>query len=62
MGIADARMPMAGASAGSLVVASIKSGLTIQQQLDSFWAAAENCRQQGVFGRLRSVLKAQLQK
>eukprot|EP00775_Hariotina_reticulata_P005459 gene5459-5693_t len=62
MGIADASMPMAGASAGSLVVASIKSGLTIQQQLDSFWEAAHNCRQQGVIGRLRSVLKAQLQK
>eukprot|EP00879_Flechtneria_rotunda_P017169 GHRR01017981.1.p1 GENE.GHRR01017981.1~~GHRR01017981.1.p1 ORF type:complete len:180 (+),score=51.69 GHRR01017981.1:264-803(+) len=62
MGIANASTPMAGASAGSLVVASIKAGLTLQQQMGSFLEAAHNCRQRGVMGRLRAVLKAQLQK
>lgn len=42
------------------VVGGIKSGLTLQQQMDSFMEAAHACREGGVNGRLRSVLKAQL--
>lgn len=44
------------------VVGGIKSGLTLQQQMDSFLEAAHSCREGGVNGRLRSVLKAQLLK
>jgi hypothetical protein len=44
------------------VVASIKSGLSLQQQMNSFLEAAADCRQGGVAGRLRAVLKAQLQR
>eukprot|EP00882_Tetradesmus_deserticola_P023259 GHRQ01025307.1.p1 GENE.GHRQ01025307.1~~GHRQ01025307.1.p1 ORF type:complete len:185 (+),score=68.33 GHRQ01025307.1:400-954(+) len=62
MGLVDASTPMAGSSAGSLVVASIKSGLSLQQQMDSFLAAAADCRHGGVAGRLRAVLKVQLQR
>ncbi|KAF6259348.1 hypothetical protein COO60DRAFT_1016014 [Scenedesmus sp. NREL 46B-D3] len=62
MGLVDASTPMAGSSAGSLVVASIKAGLSLQQQMDSFLEAAADCRQGGVAGRLRAVLKAQLQR
>ena len=44
------------------VVGGIKSGLTLQQQMDSFLEAAQACREGGVNGRLRQVLKAQLQR
>jgi hypothetical protein len=46
----------------SQVVSGIKSGLSLQQQLDSFMEVAQACRQDGVNGRLRKVLKAQLHK
>lgn len=42
------------------VVAGIKCGLSLQQQMESFMQAARECRQSGVAGRLRAVLKAQL--
>jgi NAD(P)H-dependent FMN reductase len=44
------------------VVGGIKSGLTLQQQMNSFLEAAHACREGGVSGRLRQVLKAQLQR
>lgn len=44
------------------VVGSIKAGLTVQQQFESFLEAGHDCRNHGVNGRLRRVLKAQLQK
>jgi hypothetical protein len=44
------------------VIGGIKSGLTLQQQMDSFLEAAHACREGGVNGRLRQVLKAQLQR
>eukprot|EP00878_Enallax_costatus_P021256 GHUV01022498.1.p1 GENE.GHUV01022498.1~~GHUV01022498.1.p1 ORF type:complete len:257 (+),score=34.26 GHUV01022498.1:168-938(+) len=62
MGIAHAGTPMAGSSAGSLVVGSIKAGLTLQQQFESFLDAGHDCRSNGVNGRLRQVLKTQLRK
>jgi hypothetical protein len=42
------------------VVSGIKAGLSLQQQMDSFMEAAAACRQGGVNGRLRKVLKEQL--
>jgi hypothetical protein len=44
------------------VVAGIKTGLTLQQQMDGFLEVAANCRQHGVRLRLRRVLKAQLKR
>jgi hypothetical protein len=43
------------------VVSGIKVGLSLQQQMDSFMQAAAACRQGGVNGRLRKILKTQLQ-
>lgn len=42
------------------VVGAIKSGLSLQQQMDSCVAAAHNCKEHGINSRLRKVLKAQL--
>lgn len=44
------------------VVGGIKAGLSLQQQVDSFLDAAAACRQGGVNGRLRKVLKDTLHK
>lgn len=43
------------------VASGIKAGLSLQQQMDSFLEAAAACREGGVNGRLRKVLKTQLQ-
>eukprot|EP00878_Enallax_costatus_P045848 GHUV01055354.1.p1 GENE.GHUV01055354.1~~GHUV01055354.1.p1 ORF type:complete len:493 (+),score=165.50 GHUV01055354.1:717-2195(+) len=47
---------------GAQVVGSIKAGLTLQQQFESFLDAGHDCRSNGVNGRLRQVLKTQLRK
>jgi hypothetical protein len=60
MGIVNRDTPMAGASSGSLVVASVKVGLTLEKQMESFLEVAADCRKLGVKARLRSALKAQL--
>lgn len=44
------------------VAASIKAGLTLQQQMQCFFDVGNDCRRNGVNGRLRRVLKSQLQK
>lgn len=60
MGIVDRDTPMAGASSGSLVVASVKVGLPLEKQMQSFLEVAADCRKLGVRSRLRAALKAQL--
>ena len=60
MGVVDRDTPMAGASSGSLVVASVKVGLPLDKQMESFLEVAADCRKLGVKSRLRGALKAQL--
>ncbi len=59
-GVVDRSTPMAGASAGSLVIASFKCGLTFDEQMEHFLEVAHNCRKHGVHRRLRPLVKAQL--
>lgn len=62
MQIVSQATPMAGSSAGSLVVGGIKAGISLQQQMDSFLEVAHAAKEGGVQGRLRQLLKAQLLK
>ncbi len=47
---------MAGASAGSLAIATFNSGLSCVDALSAFKSFAANCRKAGTAGRLRGLL------
>lgn len=62
LGIVQPGSQMAGASAGSLVIACYNSGMDLNVVAESTYDFANNCRREGTRHRLRSLLGAYLDK
>jgi hypothetical protein len=56
-----ATTPLAGASAGSIIVACLRSGLPVERVTDACLSLAADCRSGGTRARLGPVLEAMLQ-
>lgn len=61
LGLLAADTPVAGASAGSLIAACTKSGLSYSTLLDATLQLSRDCRTKGTRFRLRRVLQSFLQ-
>lgn len=60
LGLLNANTPVAGASAGALIAATSKSGLSEADLVEATLMLARDCRQNGTRFRLRSVLNRTL--
>jgi hypothetical protein len=59
-GVIGPDTPLAGASAGSLIAACARSGLSMAEVLDACYVLADDCRSKGTRARLGPVLESTL--